>query len=86
MAKVTQRKFFLFGKYSLALLLPKKWLSELGVGEQSQVRIEYEGSKRKITLRFDEGLLADSTKKVVKKKPTGKTSDSDETWEPIPQI
>ncbi len=87
MAKTTVRKFFLFGKYSLALLIPKKWLSELGVGEQSTVRIEYEAKKKKIVLRFDDSDVIHKPNKPKTKKAADPASDKeDETWQPIPQL
>ena len=47
-----QRKLFLFGKYSLALLPPKKWLSELGVNKGDHVELEFDRKRKRIVLKF----------------------------------
>lgn len=81
-AKVS-RKLFLFGKYSLALLLPKKWLTEAGVEIGDTVDLEYRAKKGKIAVIFR------TTKKPVASSQTKSATESLEDgsdWEPIPQI
>lgn len=80
MAKKASRKFFLFGKYSLALLLPKKWLTELGADRKTTVNLEYDAQKKRIIVKFSQ-----STNTPLKKK-SKKAKQLDETWQPIPQI
>ncbi len=79
MAKKASRKFFLFGKYSLALLLPKKWLTELGADRKTTVSLEYDHKKKRIIVKFS----PTSSSKTTKPK---KDKQLDETWQPIPQI
>lgn len=80
MAKKATRKFFLFGKYSLALLLPKKWLTELGADRKTTVNLEYDSRTKRIIVKFTPA----NTPKPQKTKK--KTKQLDETWQPIPQI
>ena len=75
------RKLFLFGRYSLALLLPKKWLTELGVERGALVTMEYDRRRGRVVLRF--GTSLDTNKPIVNK-PLN-VSDRDDL-EPIPQI
>ncbi|MEX2361908.1 MAG: AbrB/MazE/SpoVT family DNA-binding domain-containing protein, partial [Patescibacteria group bacterium] len=79
MAKTTRRKLFLFGKYSLALLPPKKWLSKIGVKVGDEVEIELDSTKRRLIVRFDPKLLPEGKK--TKKTLSQKTNPDD--WEPI---
>ena len=84
MARITQRKLFLFGRYSLALLPPKRWLSELGVNAGDIVQLEFDGSRKRIVVRLkiDEPVLKARSKPV--KRSTENPNDPD--WQPIPQI
>jgi hypothetical protein len=75
------RKLFLFGRYSLALLLPKKWLTELTVERGDLVTMEYDRRRARIILRFSEKPASD--KPAVDKLPTALNRDD---LEPITQI
>ncbi|OGD61046.1 hypothetical protein A3A71_02295 [Candidatus Berkelbacteria bacterium RIFCSPLOWO2_01_FULL_50_28] len=46
------RKLFLFGRYSLALLIPKKWLVALEVNRGDGVELALDRKRRRIVLRF----------------------------------
>ena len=81
MKKVVRRKLFLFGRYSLALLPPKKWLSKLGVQRGDLVDIELDSPKRRLIVRFVNQPKNQPTKK--KTVGNGKTRNG---WEPIPRI
>lgn len=82
MARSTQRKLFLFGRYSLALLPPKKWLSQLGVKVGDTVTVELDKTKRRLIIRFDNPHPISAEHKTSKH---GKKSDPD-GWQPIPQL
>lgn len=55
MKRVSKRKFFLFGKYSLALLLPKKWLTEFQIESGDVREIELDRKRGKIIVNLGEG-------------------------------
>jgi len=82
MAKSSSRKLFLFGKYSLALLLPKKWLQELGVKGGEYVGLEYDRRRRRIVIRFDATNPNSRPTKTTAKSKSSEESD----WQPIPQL
>ncbi len=82
MTKTTQRKLFLFGRYSLALLPPKKWLSQLGVKAGDEVTVELDKTKRRLIVRFDNSAKTASPQKPPK---TASKNDPDD-WQPIPQL
>lgn len=77
MTKSSERKLFLFGRYSLALLLPKKWLTELRAKRGDIVSLKYDAQKGQIIVSFSED---------TKKKPVTRQKSSPEDWEPIPQL
>ena len=81
MAKKDARKLFLFGRYSLALLLPKKWLTELGVKRGEVVAMEFDRRRGRIVLRFN---VQQTPAKPVADRPIKATERDD--LEPIPQI
>jgi len=72
MARKGERKLFLFGRYSLALLLPKKWLSDLGALRGDAVSMEYDRARRRIVLRFDSDNSEVNVKATAKPKTTAK--------------
>jgi hypothetical protein len=78
MRKTSARKLFLFGKYSLALLPPKKWLRELGVEAGDQAQVEFDRTKKRLIVSFT-GKPGLKTKES--KNPSGK-----DDWQPIPQL
>lgn len=84
MKKTIKRKLFLFGRYSLALLPPKKWLSKLGIKEGDYVDMELNTSKRRLIIQFRSSEL-DSPDTKTTKSPTD-TDKSKNGWEPIPRI
>ena len=76
------RKLFLFGRYSLAILLPKKWLSLLEAKRGERVILELNLKRRRIVIRFSSESTPASNKPIkTKADPDDKTD-----WEPIPQI
>lgn len=84
MARKSTRKLFLFGRYSLALLLPKKWLRELGVGPGQPVDLEYDRARGRIVMRLsDKTRPAPTTqpKKAAIPKPP-----EDPDLQPIPEL
>jgi len=88
MAKKTSRKFFLFGRYSLALLIPKKWLNELNVKRGDVVGLEFDRKRRRIVLRITDQIssFGDKTETERSKSETLLTKNNEEGLEPIPQI
>lgn len=50
--KASRRKLFLFGKYSLAVLPPKKWLTELGIKNGDWASLTFDRKKRRISIDF----------------------------------
>ena len=81
MKKVVRRKLFLFGRYSLALLPPKKWLSKMGVKRGDLVDIELDDPRRQLIVRF----VNQPKNKPVKKKTMGNDKPRN-GWDPIPRI
>lgn len=76
MKKATSRKFFLFGKYSLALLLPKKWLVEYQIEDGSIRKVELDRKKERV---------------IISLRPTEQPSapqetDKKEDFTPIPTL
>jgi len=82
----SSRKLFLFGRYSLALLLPKKWLTELNVERGSLVTMEYDRRRARIVLRFGAPPNLNIREPVVNKPPAPPTHPDRDDLEPIPQI
>lgn len=83
MTRKSQRKLFLFGKYSLALLPPKKWLTELGIKQGDNVMLELDRSRRRIVVRLSPAELTD---KPSQPKSDVKKSETGEEWESIPEL
>lgn len=83
MARKSDRKLFLFGRYSLALLPPKRWLSEMGVKAGDIVHLELDRARKRIVVRLNVKDSPSGTKKP-NKKTSSKRPDGD--WEPIPQL
>jgi hypothetical protein len=80
MARHSDRKLFLFGRYSLALLLPKIWLKELGITAGNQVHLEFDRARKRIVVRLnDQARLTNR----ARKKPSH-TVGSD--WTPLPEL
>lgn len=71
----------MFGRYSLALLLPKTWLRELGVGAGNQVHLEFDRARKRIVVRLEEGKSV--TAPATRKKPV-KSAETD--WTPLPEL
>ncbi len=86
MAKNNHRKLFLFGRYSLALLLPKRWLKELAAERGDEVALQFNKKRHQITIEFG---LKDSHPPVKNDgsapSPKKKKTDGDD-WQPIPQL
>ncbi len=82
MAKSARRKLFLFGRYSLALLPPKKWLSELGAKKGDVVTVELDKTRRRLVVRLDEP----NTQSANNKRTDSKPKPSGDGWEEIPQL
>ncbi|MEK7548754.1 MAG: AbrB/MazE/SpoVT family DNA-binding domain-containing protein [Patescibacteria group bacterium] len=85
MAKYSTRKLLLFGRYSLALLLPKSWLSQLQIEAGDSVELEFDHQGRQIVVTFvGHGRLAD--KAAVAK--TGSRLDNliDNDWQPLTEL
>lgn len=81
MARHTDRKLFLFGRYSLALLLPKTWLRELGVTAGSQVHLEFDRARKRIVVRLH------ATEPIVSSTTVKKNSKAPEAdWTPLPEL
>ena len=88
----------MFGKYSLALLPPKKWLNEIGVAQGDFVELEFDRKRKKIVLKFKENNTID--KSWITEKPNSKpkknnddrlkkeliTKDQTEDWQSIPEL
>ncbi len=79
------RKLFLFGRYSLALLLPKIWLTEIGVGRGKFVDLEYDRRRSKIILRFNQTTHAApvSAKSTLSRLKSSKPTAE---FQPIPEL
>lgn len=84
MPRHSARKLFLFGRYSLALLLPKKWLRELGIGPGAGVELEFDKTRQRIVIRLNDA--AKTPPAVEKKSSNPKKSAKDTGWQPIPQL
>ncbi len=82
MARHTDRKLFLFGRYSLALLLPKLWLKELGIQAGSLVHLEFDRSRARIVVR----LRPAPTKELPQTKKRKTPPKPDTGWEPLPEL
>lgn len=82
MTRKSQRKLFLFGKYSLALLPPKKWLTELGVGKGDNVILELDKSRKRIVVR----LASEEPVAQEQRKAKPKSSQPADDWETIPEL
>lgn len=77
----SERKLFLFGRYSIALLLPKRWLGELEVKAGSFVNLEFDRARKRIVIRFS------STRAPEKpRRPNTKPAEQSDELEPIPQL
>jgi len=84
MAKTSSRKLFLFGRYSIALLLPKKWLVEHNVKIGDIIDLELDNKKERIIVKLNSSAPA---KAKIKKKSSRQAGENDKTdWEPIPQM
>jgi hypothetical protein len=84
MAKKDARRLFLFGRYSLAMLLPKKWLIEIGAKRGELVAMEFDRRRRRIVLRFSqnpETRLVDVIVPTKSKKP-----EPSSDLQPIPEL
>lgn len=84
MAKKSARKLFLFGRYSLAMLLPKKWLTEIGAKRGELVAMEFDRRRRRIVLRFNQNAEVSLVKDVVPTKTKQPEPPSD--LQPIPEL
>jgi len=84
MRQHTARKLFLFGRYSLALLLPKKWLRTLGVGRGETVQLELDRKRRRIVVRLNSARTPPETTTKPGVKPPSSSEKSD--LEPIPPL
>ncbi|MDP3993036.1 MAG: AbrB/MazE/SpoVT family DNA-binding domain-containing protein [bacterium] len=84
MAKKSARKLFLFGRYSLAMLLPKKWLTELGVERGDSVALEFDRRRGRIVLRFNQNAETSLENTVVS--PKVKKSEPPTDLQPIPEL
>ena len=78
------RKLFLFGKYSLALLLPKKWLTELGVERGDSVELELDRSRKRVVLRFSQTQNVSTQKAKVQTEIL--TTPEPSELQPIPEL
>lgn len=84
MPRMSARKLFLFGRYSLALLLPKKWLRELEVGPGQNVQLEFDKTRKRIVIRLTDSTPTAPTTKKKTSNPQKPPKDGD--WQPIPQL
>lgn len=92
----SNRKLFLFGRYSIALLLPKKWLAEFGAGPGQDVVLEFDAARKRIIVRptaaKQQSTAKPATTKQPPAKPTPKPAQPEPTtgdaadWEDIPQL
>lgn len=82
MAKFDARKLFLFGRYSLALLLPKSWLAELNIEAGDSVELEFYQSSRRIVVKFRSVRRpgAALTANQLNEEPSRKD------WQPLPEL
>jgi len=80
MRKTTLRKFFLFGRYSLAILPPKKWLTELDVKAGDSSLMEFDRKKQRIIIHLQQPEVKLET--IKNPDQLEKTDD----WQPIPPL
>lgn len=83
MAKKTSRKLFLFGRYSLALLLPKKWLNELNAQRGDLVDLEFDRKRGRVVIRFNHQLEKTTPQA---ERPTTRKTETPDGFEPIPEL
>jgi len=81
MARHSDRKLFLFGRYSLALLLPKIWLKELGIAAGNQVHLEFDRARKRIVVRLDPSRAV----KIAEPRPKP-AKPADAGWTPLPEL
>lgn len=102
MSKFSVRKLFLFGRYSIALLLPRNWARELELDNRSFVALEFDRTKKRIIVspapdgKINNGdlrpteKLSGKTSSLIKepgpRKNEQKNRPDDQEWEPIPQL
>lgn len=79
MRKSSRRKLFLFGRYSLALLPPKKWLGDLGVKAGDEAVVELDKTKKRLIVSFPNSSRSPN-------KPAANSKKKTDDWEPIPGI
>lgn len=84
MAKKSARKLFLFGRYSLAMLLPKKWLTEIGAKRGELVAMEFDRRRRRIVLRFSQSPETRLVDVIVPTKSKKEETPTD--LQPIPEL
>ena len=84
MGKTTKRKLFLFGRYSLALLPPKKSLSELGVKAGDVAQVVLDRPKKRLVITFD--VPDASTTPAESPKKTSKAAQPKDGWQQIPEL
>lgn len=85
MSKHQVRKLFLFGRYSLAILPPKKWLTELGLKRGDEIALELDRKRGRIIIRLsDDPANTSPAQPTATRLPKEKPEDSD--WEPIPSL
>jgi antitoxin component of MazEF toxin-antitoxin module len=87
MARHSTRKLFLFGRYSLALLLPKRWLTELGIVAGQQVELKFDKTKKRVIVY----LFGGDTAKQIRKTSTnpaqkGESVQEEGDWQEIPPV
>ena len=80
MKKTSIRKFFLFGHYSLAILPPKKWLTEFNVKEGDCRVIELDRKKQRLIIHLKEVEMQDDDNHA---EPEATKKDD---WQPIPPL
>lgn len=88
MAKKSERKLFLFGRYSLALLPPKRWLTEAGVKAGDKVELEFDRKRKRIVVRLpssNDSQIPQKAKKLKNEKSDPKNPDGID-WQPVPQL
>jgi bifunctional DNA-binding transcriptional regulator/antitoxin component of YhaV-PrlF toxin-antitoxin module len=91
----SKRKLFLFGKYSLALLPPKKWLTEMNIKKGDSVELELDKARKRIIIHLGEITPSAPTEgKLTPKnitvenapKRTAKKSTNPDDWQSIPEL
>jgi len=78
MRRSANRKLFLFGRYSIALLPPKKWLNELGVEVGDKAVVELDKKRRRLIVSFKSDNPSSDQ--------PAKTKPQSDDWEPIPKL